>query len=310
LLSDATEVKAAQGDIVLKGTDTSLGNNGVRIEDDLVISALGIDGDITFITDRFNTTDNPTITAGDTITIAPETSGQSIGVGGGSGYLNIVDTELGNLSAARIVFGQQGVNASSININTTTVNGGTDIEFYGDDVNISGNINGANNIFIQGTSITKTGVDLTSTGDITFSTDDLTITNAVRAGDNFYVRALDLDGTIGIGDATGQDLNLTAADFAFFDAVAGRVNVGSDDNTGTVFVDNFDITGETYDFGLYGGAIDIQNGLSVGGELLARATTGNIGVFDGQVNAFGQSVFDVQQGGFKTNQGTNIWARI
>ena len=307
LLSDATEVKAAQGDIVLKGTDTSLGNNGVRIEDDLVISALGIDGDITFITDRFNTTDNPTITAGDTITIAPETSGQSIGVGGGSGYLNIVDTELGNLSAARIVFGQQGVNASSININTTTVNGGTDIEFYGDDVNISGNINGANNIFIQGTSITKTGVDLTSTGDITFSTDDLTITNAVRAGDNFYVRALDLDGTIGIGDATGQDLNLTAADFAFFDAVAGRVNVGSDDNTGTVFVDNFDITGETYDFGLYGGAIDIQNGLSVGGELLARATTGNIGVFDGQVNAFGQSVFDVQQGGFKTNQGTNIW---
>jgi len=77
--------------------------------------------------------------------------------------------------------------------------------------------------------------------------------------------------------------------------------------TGLVSLDTVDLTSKPYDLEIYGGAIDIRNQMAVGGNLLVQAQTGDISVYNTSVQAGGSTIFDAQQGQFKTNMGANVF---
>jgi len=341
-----TQITSIDGDIVLTGQGGSNGkagnnyNHGVLVDDGVEITSTGTgtnaatiaiggtgaagsgsaygvsiadtdiaaqEANISIASDSVTLGAATSIETSGSIIFVPRSSDTTIGLGGGTGDLNLTDTELGYLTASRIVFGDNVNGANSFDVDTVSFGAGTDVEFYGGTIDIQGNVAGVDDLFVQGTSINQTGAGLSSINNITFQTNAITLANTATAGNNFNIRSLSQTGTVGLGSSSGQDLNLSNASLALFDATAGRVNIGYSDSTAALFADNVDVGASGYDLALFGGDIAIQNGFVTGGELLVQANTGNITVNNGQVSAVGQSVFDVQQGSFRTNQGADIW---
>jgi hypothetical protein len=178
---------------------------------------------------------------------------------------------------------------------------GKDIAFYGGAIDLDGGITNAQNLTFGGTSLTTSAGALAATNDITFLVDALDLSGgAAAAGRNIMVAPRAVDSSIGLGTGVGT-LSLDAAALALLDATDELIIGYEGTGTGAVNVDNLDLSAETYDVSIYGGALSIRNGLQVGGEFLGQAHTGNIGVFDTTIQAVGVATLDAQAGQFKTN---------
>jgi hypothetical protein len=279
------------------------GQSGLTFRTGSVVSTLN-QGNVSVLLDGgFGWESASTISADGTLTIAPSSvMNASIGIGGTSGDIRITDAVLANLTAgAGFVFGDRVSGTGAIDIDSVVFAAGKDIAFYGGAIDLDGGITNAQNLTFGGTSLTTSAGALAATNDITFLVDALDLSGgAAAAGRNIMVAPRAVDSSIGLGTGVGT-LSLDAAALALLDATDELIIGYEGTGTGAVNVDNLDLSAETYDVSIYGGALSIRNGLQVGGEFLGQAHTGNIGVFDTTIQAVGVATLDAQAGQFKTN---------
>lgn len=147
--------------------------------------------------------------------------------------------------------------------------------------NLDTNVNGGD-IVLSGVTTDISNSDLvsnnTGSGNITIRSDDLILNTAdstLNAAQNITISPLVNTTNINLGTGPGG-LDISSAEFSTF-SVGDTLTVGSTSGTGTVNIDNVDLTGGGYDLTVYGGATTVDNGLiNDGGILLAANGNQNI----------------------------------
>lgn len=240
-----TTVSSLGGDIIITGESQGrTGNNyGVLIQG-------GADLDVNNGTDLFLTgitTSNGT-TNNDGLRI--EGSGTTITIEDGNATLS--GTALGNDSTddALLIYDSAQIIAS----------GSGTLRFEGTSDTNSRDLN------IDGATVTHSG-----TGNIILNANKIRLNSAIttNSGD-IIILPEDSATTIGLGDGLGT-LSLTDAELSLFNAGGNLIIGDSVNGTGTIDVDNWDLSSKSYDVNLYGGAIDIA-GLTLGsGDFTAHA---------------------------------------
>ncbi|PZQ46150.1 MAG: hypothetical protein DI551_05585, partial [Micavibrio aeruginosavorus] len=213
-------------------TGNSNGGIDVEVANGSVSTSGGGDiGDITFETDSINL-NNAAVSAADMLLIKPRTASTSIGLGGGSGDLNLTDTELGYLSADTLIIGDATNGTGDIDIDTWDLSGKAhNVEVYGNDIYLGGITLGTGDFLAYAK---NNGVDLA----------DLHITDSILKS-IIGISDLDLradnsisDNGFNITSSTGK-LNISMiADYE--NDGAGNINFGAnsiDTNGGDLVID-------------------------------------------------------------------------
>lgn len=102
-------------------------------------------GDIIILADGFFATNSPTFETIGNIVIAPKFASTTIGLGGGSGALNLDDTELSYFSAAgTLTIGDSVAGTGDIDVDSWDLSGKShSVELYGNDIDLGGITMGA-----------------------------------------------------------------------------------------------------------------------------------------------------------------------
>ncbi|MDP6353716.1 MAG: filamentous hemagglutinin N-terminal domain-containing protein, partial [Planctomycetota bacterium] len=205
-------------------------------------------GDITITADSY--TGNGAVQSTGALTIKPETASETIGIGGGTGNLDISDTELGqfNDGFSSITIGDATGGTGAVNVDSSTFN--DPVTIVGGSIVISGDLSvGSNNVTLNartGTSDIAINSNVTSNDDVHIRAGrNITSTGGTTTGDTVFFEGTD------IGTST-NDVNTSATTLG--------VNA-----TGGVFISESDAV----DFGTVNDLIDggTFNGLTVGGDL-------------------------------------------
>lgn len=83
-----------------------------------------------------------------------------------------------------------------------------------------------------------------------------------------------------------RTLNLDNTELNFLDA-AGIVQIGDTSSNSTITIDNVDTTSSTFDLGIIGGQITVNNGLSSGGDVFLQSLTAEDIILNSIVRATG-----------------------
>jgi filamentous hemagglutinin family protein len=259
-------------------------------------------------------------TDGDII-ITPRSASASIGLGGGSGTLNLTDTELGFFNAGgKFVIGDSINGTGDVDVNSWNLSSTAyDVELYGNDIDLGGVTVGTGSILVD---TSDDGADLGSlniSGDITGSASEVTIitdnynstATSINALGNLNIRTNNNLISIGLGGGAG-DLNLSDAELAQF-TVGGDFIVGSA-TAGLISVDSVDFTAITNNnVSLLGSGLTLDNNMDVGNGLTVL-TDGSI-TLNGSISATGGgnsvvlkgSSFDNNAGVSAIDAGTGRW---
>lgn len=200
------------GNVTITGTTASTTTVGVRMQGefdligtgsgDLTINAFtgnltqGFDastgseiggssatGDITINANAVNISNATSVETDGTITFAPHVL-TTIGIGGGSGDLNLTDAELAIIDAGgKLIIGDSASGTGAVDIDSWDLTGTTyDVEVHGGATDIGGMTLGAGNVTVK------------STGDVTINT---AIGNSGAGGDAYLVAGNDFINTAG-----------------------------------------------------------------------------------------------------------------
>ena len=176
-------------------------------------------GDIIVTADRVNLAGDLTTAAGNII-IAPFTAGESIGIGGGSGDLNLDDGEISRLSTlGSITIGDTATGTGVVDVDSSTF---------------------SNNITVVGGSISVTGLSAGS-NTVVLHARTGNIADGGDAADDINALALELNAATGIGATDAIDTVVANLAFSNDDGIAGTGTDVNISNTGTLII--ADLTG-------------------------------------------------------------------
>lgn len=242
-------------------------------------------GDITLILDDHNVSNTLNIQTTGDLTIAPYTVGETIGVGGGAGTLNLSDTFIGFLTGNNITIGRtDGTGAIDIDSWDAGAAGFNNVTIMGGALDIAG-LDSAGTLLLQGDSLNAHTANITAVGNLTLQTRDLTT-------------------SIGLGGGAG-DFNVDDTELALLQS-GGTVRFGQTGGTGAVTIDSMDVSAGAYATEIIGGAFTINGGLTGGGTVFLQSSgAGNDFTLNGPVTAVGggNSLIIDTEGEFINNAG-------
>ncbi len=135
----SSEILASGGaNINVTGTGTT--GNDIKLEGTgkLTTSGGGNTGSITVNTDSIVIDPTANITSAKDLIIKTRTAATTIGLGGGAGTLNLDDAELGRLSAARLIIGDNVNGTGDVTIDSWDLSGKNySVEVYGNDITVN-----------------------------------------------------------------------------------------------------------------------------------------------------------------------------
>lgn len=289
------------GSIELTGTDSvtngnlSIGSAGAnRIGNATMTGNIRINAN----TISFSDTDDTILTQGDII-VKATTASTSIGLGGGSGDLNLTDAELGTFNGTgKLIIGDSAAGTGDIDLDSWNWSGKlfSGIEIYGNDIDIGGLTMGRGNFFAYAKDAVGDVADLRISDDITRGVDGVA-TLELRA-DHHITNSTNADIIASDANSDGDGDAKTDADLLHVILNADR-NAGNDG--GAISFNNGNIYSNGGNIKLGGGsgvisagsgfakssASGLFNGIYLGGgtSAIIDAQGGNV-VINGDANAY------------------------
>ncbi|MEM6602936.1 MAG: YDG domain-containing protein, partial [Pseudomonadota bacterium] len=262
LRHNSTVGSTGSGNITLTGVAGTTGTDSNSISfrsTSPIIGGSSATGDISFIIDSYQVINAPTIQTTGTVTFAPYTNSTTIGVGGGTGDLQIDSTFLGylNSSVTGITIGSSSATGA---INFGTYNWGADdltvlsdsgaITFSGDQTSIEDLVitTGANltidnaltasgNLTLQtdGTFTLNDTISSTSSGNIDIRTDNFATgtSSVIQTSGDVTLAPFANSTTVGVAGGTGS-LQLSSTILGYLHSDVTGITIGRSDGTGAV----------------------------------------------------------------------------
>ncbi|MDA1014324.1 MAG: autotransporter-associated beta strand repeat-containing protein, partial [Planctomycetota bacterium] len=186
-------------------------------------------------------------TLGESLMFANPGSSLTINAGSGDDTINVQGLD-SNFNAAVTINGDSNTDTVSFQTNATSI---------------------ASSVLTVNAETVNTSQAVT-TGGINWTTDTVAITALVDAGaGNITIAPQTTGRTIGIGTGALGGVNLTSAELGFL-ASSGTVTIGRSNSNGGVDIRTADLSGEAFDFAVFGGSITFNG---AGSTVLIFANT-------------------------------------